>query len=545
MDIPPLHTDKYRVMLPLLSLDTGVALQGVSRRGGQASADEEASTGRRQRASTPAVATLASNGAQRLTTVAAELRTPSPSPGSLARRWRESVRASMQQKGRLYAGERASIQEEIDDAQAKLAAFVRQAREGGDDALADSTTSTWDIAEKQSTRWQTLVVQSASFDRLIRSAQRRHDLINNASDFSVIRTEFAGAIDALVSDYTSQPILLESMADIIDAFIRSPTVTSGSFLNFMLMGNPGAGKTRLATALASVLGKLGVFVYDQLILCGRSDFVAEYEGQTAVKSRNFLMINLEKVVFLDEAYSLTSWQRGSGFDAERTLSAYSGEAVTEIVAFLSQRAGATCFIAAGYEEQMLNDFRPANPGIARRFPYMVWLNDYTPAQLIDVYLTAMADALSQPAPVPKLTKDVTRTYFTTSALTFLEDLLAEARQSTADGAVYPMLNGVFAAQAGAMVTLANVTALLIASSKRRGEVGLSAVGLDTWALGFVDVHDVLSTLMLQQFGPMASDAIAELQSVAEASGWLVGGSWQVPSSRAQSPQSLDARRRRR
>ena len=121
------------------------------------------------------------------------------------------------------------------------------------------------------------------------------------------------------------------------------------FLNFILMGNPGVGKTRLAGALAAVLGKLGLLVYDQLVECGRSDFVAEYEGQTAVKARNFLMGGLEKVIFLDEAYSLTTWE-SKGSAAERRLSAYSGEATTEIVAFLSQRAGSTAFIAASFAD---------------------------------------------------------------------------------------------------------------------------------------------------------------------------------------------------
>ena len=95
-----------------------------------------------------------------------------------------------------------------------------------------------------------------------------------------------------------------------------------------------------------MLGKLGLLIHEDVVVCGRSDFVAEYEGQTSTKARTFLKSQLERCVFLDEAYSLTTWSNiGEGGD--RTLSAYSGEAVTEIVAFLSQRVGATVFIAAG------------------------------------------------------------------------------------------------------------------------------------------------------------------------------------------------------
>ena len=308
---------------------------------------------------------VGSSGATRLSAVAAELRSPTQSATSLARRWQGSVQTSMTHKRQIYTQERAAIQVEIDDAQAKVAAFVRQARGGGENALADAQTPTWDVSEKVSARWQSLVLRSASLDRLIQTAQGRHDQINNATDFVKLRVEFASAIEALVADYPSQPVLLESIADLVDAFIQQPLVTGTSLINYVLMGNPGAGKTYLATALAAVLGKLGLFVYDQLVVCGRSDFVAEYEGQTAVKSRNFLMGNLEKIIFLDEAYSLTTWDQGVG-EPDRKLSAYSGEAITEIVAFLSQRVGATCFIAAGYEEEMLNDFIPSNPGLERR-----------------------------------------------------------------------------------------------------------------------------------------------------------------------------------
>jgi hypothetical protein len=57
-------------------------------------------------------------------------------------------------------------------------------------------------------------------------------------------------------------------------------------------------------------------------------------GQTASKTRNFLQSNLEKVVLLDEAYSLTTYESKSG-DEQRTLSAYSAEAVTEVRFFMA------------------------------------------------------------------------------------------------------------------------------------------------------------------------------------------------------------------
>ena len=100
----------------------------------------------------------------------------------------------------------------------------------------------------------------------------------------------------------------------------------------------------------------------------------------------------------------------------------------------------------------------------RRLTNRVWLKDYTVDQLIGIYLTALASALSDPPPALQLTKVATQTYFTTHALDFLSDIVEGARVQSDMGAVSPLLDHVFAAQAGAMTTLANVTAMLIASS---------------------------------------------------------------------------------
>ena len=157
------------------------------------------------------------------------------------------------------------------------------------------------------------------------------------------------------------------------------------------------------------------------------------------------------------------------------------------------------------------------------------MKDYTTEQLVGIYLTALASSLSDPPPTPKLTRVTTQTYFTTHALNFLSDIIEGARvQGDTGAAVSPLLDRVFAAQAGAMATLANVTAMLIASSKRGGRIGLSDTGLDTWALGYLDVYDVLSTLLMQQLGPASAEAVGEVEAIAEANGWLVSGVWQVP-----------------
>jgi DNA replication protein DnaC len=534
--------------LPLLQLklhvvaDTSVALQGVTRRGGRSNDDDDASRSRRLVIETPRSTTT---GAARLNAIAVELRQPSSTSASLANRWRTSVVASMTFKQQKYTQERMSLQREIDDAQAKVSAFVRQARGGGAFALADSQTPTWDVAEKVSNRWQALVLQSASLDRIVQTAKKRSDLTSTAADFAQLRSEFAFALENLANDYYSQGVLLESVADLVDAFIKQPLVANAALLNFVLMGKPGVGKTRLAAALANVLGKLGLLCYDQLVECGRSDFVAEFEGQTSTKARTFLMSSLEKILFLDEAYSLTTYDRDQLCEGdERRLSGYSDEAVTEIVVFLSQRVGSISFIAAGYVQQMLQDFLPSNPGLGRRFPHRVWLDDYSADQLAGIYLTSLASALSDPPPSPRLTRETAASFFTELGMAFLVDVLGSTHARNEGGVLYPQLDRVFAAQAGTMSTLADVTAVLIASSKRRGQIGVSNSGVDTWAISFLDVYGIIATLLQQQLGPQANDAIMELQSIARVHGWLVGDTWQAAPERTVSQSSLRVRKAR-
>jgi hypothetical protein len=188
--------------------------------------------------------------------------------------------------------------------------------------------------------------------------------------------------------------------------------------------------------------------------------------------------------------------------------------------------GSTCFLAAGYEQEMLNDFLPANQGLSRRFTYRVWLKDYGAERLIDIYFKGLAEALSDST--DSLTTEVTRSYFTAPAVQFLRDVLENARSQTIDGAQYPQLDRVFAAQAGAMDTLAGITALLIASNKRRGTIGVNSRGVETWAIGAMDVYDILVTMAMQRLGPYAAEAVNELQTIAKMNGWIVNDSWQVP-----------------
>ena len=76
---------------------------------------------------------------------------------------------------------------------------------------------------------------------------------------------------------------------------------------------------------------------------------------------NFLISNLDRAIFVDEAYGLTPWNDGKP-------EGYGAEAITAMVEFMTQYKGLYCIITAGYEKQMQR-YLDHQPGIARRFLY--------------------------------------------------------------------------------------------------------------------------------------------------------------------------------
>lgn len=111
----------------------------------------------------------------------------------------------------------------------------------------------------------------------------------------------------------------------------------------------------------------------------RKDFVAEYLGQTAIKTKKLLNANIGKVLFIDEAYSL--YQNGSmGGDM------YGSEALTTLNLFMSENPNKIVVIFAGYEGLMKNGIFKSQPGLPRRCMWHFQCDGYNGNQLGDIFL---------------------------------------------------------------------------------------------------------------------------------------------------------------
>jgi carbamoyl-phosphate synthase small subunit len=87
-------------------------------------------------------------------------------------------------------------------------------------------------------------------------------------------------------------------------------------LHMIFSGNPGTGKTTVARLVANILKAVGVLKKGHLVEVGRSDLVAEYVGQTAVKTMNKIKEAKDGILFIDEAYSLVRGSASSDFGIE-------------------------------------------------------------------------------------------------------------------------------------------------------------------------------------------------------------------------------------
>ena len=165
--------------------------------------------------------------------------------------------------------------------------------------------------------------------------------------------------------------------------------------HLVFYGNPGTGKTTIARLLAQIYRTLGILRRGHLVETDRGGMVAGFVGQTALKVKEVVERALGGVLFIDEAYALTS---GGGND-------FGQEAVETLLKLMEDHRDDLIVIVAGYTERM-QDFLDSNPGLRSRFSKHLHFDDYDPAQLARIFQTfcRKADFALSPAADTELAK---------------------------------------------------------------------------------------------------------------------------------------------
>ena len=142
------------------------------------------------------------------------------------------------------------------------------------------------------------------------------------------------------------------------------------------VGNPGCGKTTVAKCMASILYNAGIIQKPKLITVNGNELMGEYVGTTAPTVRALFKQAAGGLLFIDEAYALTSGPRSQS-------TSYGYEAVNELLTQLEDKKNNVTVIFAGYEA-LLNQFFAMNPGLASRVPKTLMFPDYEPNELLDI-----------------------------------------------------------------------------------------------------------------------------------------------------------------
>jgi len=187
--------------------------------------------------------------------------------------------------------------------------------------------------------------------------------------------------------------------DLLNTLTYSSASLKSSFqLNLVVTGPAGSGKTTIARELSKWYSELGLFTSDgfnenpdiAFSESGRTNFIGQYTGQTAPKTLLVLFSNIEKTLFMDEAYSIA----GCNFD--RTTGkiepdAYGEEFISELLRFMNDHKGMSAIIVAGYKNLMIKCFMERNEGLPRRFPTAIDLPLSSTDELFNIFLKIVVE----------------------------------------------------------------------------------------------------------------------------------------------------------
>jgi len=151
-------------------------------------------------------------------------------------------------------------------------------------------------------------------------------------------------------------------------------------LHIVLTGNPGTGKTTIARKLGEILAAIGYLDSGHVVEVDRSKMVSPYQGETPRVVNQLVDKAIGGILFVDEAYTLAPVSETGSRDIQ------GAQALETLMKRMEDDRGKFVVIAAGYRMEMENLFR-VNPGFRSRFSYFLNIDDYRPAELLQILLS--------------------------------------------------------------------------------------------------------------------------------------------------------------
>jgi len=212
-------------------------------------------------------------------------------------------------------------------------------------------------------------------------AEKTKALPNSGEKDAAQPKEDIAALKAELNSYIGLEVIkaeVESLINLVKVNklrMQHELPTEDLSLHMVFSGNPGTGKTMIARLMSRIYHSLDILSKGHLIEVDRSGLVAGYVGQTAIKTKEAVDKALGGVLFIDEAYALTT----------RGPQDYGQEAVETLLKNMEDHRDDLVVIVAGYVD-LMNDFVHSNPGLESRFNRFLYFPDYTVDEMLAIFL---------------------------------------------------------------------------------------------------------------------------------------------------------------
>ena len=176
---------------------------------------------------------------------------------------------------------------------------------------------------------------------------------------------------------TIEDIIYKAIASRRSMEVRGASEMSMMDLNFVFSGPPGTGKTSVARLLGRILKSAGILPSSDVIECGKQDIIRPELGGTSKRVEELFRQSNGKILFIDEAYSLMD----------------SMDAINTFVHCMTKQEykGKMAIILAGYPTEM-KALLDRNSGMSRRFGYILNFENYSDAELWEIFKLKVAAA---------------------------------------------------------------------------------------------------------------------------------------------------------
>ncbi len=215
------------------------------------------------------------------------------------------------------------------------------------------------------------------------AVEKEIELYKETGDGSDLEDEMSSDIETTAMDELNALIGLQDVKQQVNTMVNVLKVRKrcaelnvkrpAIALHMVFTGNPGTGKTTVARILGKVYKEAGLLSKGHFIEASRAELVDKYVGHTAIRVKETFEKAKGGILFIDEAYALTS--EGDSFGQE---------AVETLLKLMEDNRDDIAVIVAGYPA-LMQDFLESNPGLKSRFPFVIEFPDYSGDELTHIF----------------------------------------------------------------------------------------------------------------------------------------------------------------